>query len=110
MIEFLGQFHELLGERKVTLIWDGLPSRRSKKMNAWAKSRRRWLRVERLPGYAPDLNPVEAVWSNLKGLELANFCAGTAQELEDKAKEGLERISADTELCLAFLGQTPLRL
>jgi transposase len=26
-----------------------------------------WLTVERLPGYAPDLNPVETMWGNIKG-------------------------------------------
>jgi transposase len=32
-----------------------------------------WLTVERLPAYAPELNPVEYLWANLKGTELANF-------------------------------------
>ena len=34
-----------------------------------------WLVVERLPSYAPDLNPVEQVWSSLKRNELANVGA-----------------------------------
>jgi transposase len=29
--------------------------------------------VERLPAYAPELNPVEKLWANLKGAELANL-------------------------------------
>ena len=35
-------------------------------------TQRHWLVVERLPAYAPELNPVEGLWSNLKGTELAN--------------------------------------
>ena len=35
---------------------------------------RAWLTVERLPGYAPELNPVEQIWGNIKGRELANLC------------------------------------
>jgi transposase len=34
---------------------------------------RRWLSVERLPGDAPELNPVESAWRNVKGQELANL-------------------------------------
>jgi transposase len=34
-----------------------------------------WLRVFRLPAYAPDLNPVEGIWSVLKRGVLANLAA-----------------------------------
>jgi len=36
--------------------------------------------VEPLPGYAPELNPVEALWANLKGVELANLAGDTLEE------------------------------
>ena len=42
--------------------------------SAYLARQRRWLTVERLPGYAPDLNPVEVLWGNIKGQELANLC------------------------------------
>jgi transposase len=45
----------------------GLPVYRSKAMAAFVASQRDWLVVERLPAYAPELNPVERVWANLKG-------------------------------------------
>ena len=32
-----------------------------------ARTQRPWLVVERLPAYAPELNPVEGLWSSLKG-------------------------------------------
>jgi DDE superfamily endonuclease len=41
-------------------------------MKEYLLQERRWLKVERLPGYAPDLNPVETLWGNIKGQELAN--------------------------------------
>ena len=44
-------------------------------MQAYLHAQRSWLTVERLPGYAPDLNPAELVWGNVKGRELANLCA-----------------------------------
>ena len=73
LISFVGERHAHLGDAKVTLIWDDLPSHRSKKMAAYLASQRRWLVVVHLPGYAPALNPVEKPWANLKGAELANL-------------------------------------
>ncbi|MEV4241215.1 hypothetical protein AB0J47_39305 [Nocardia sp. NPDC049737] len=35
-------------------------------MKAWLATQRHWLRVEQLPGYAYDLNPIEQVWGNLE--------------------------------------------
>jgi transposase len=38
-----------------------------------------WLQVDYLPAYAPQLNPVEGLWANVKGGELANRCCQTAR-------------------------------
>lgn len=110
LIEFLTELHHLVGGRQMTLIWDGLPSHRSKAMTSWIAEQRSWLRVERLAGYAHELNPVEGVWGNVKGKELANLCPDTVDEMEQAVDDGLCRIGSDRELCLAFLNQTPLRL
>ena len=48
------------------------------------------------PGYAPDLNPVEQVWGNLKGGELANLCLDTIDEAEEIVDQGLCRIGSET--------------
>jgi len=66
LIGVLGELRGFLGGQQATLLWDGLPAHRSKAMRAWLRRQRHWLVVERLPAYAPDLNPVEALWSNLK--------------------------------------------
>jgi transposase len=110
LIEFLTELHTLLEGRKITLIWDGLPSHRSRRMKAWVTTQRHWLMVEPLPAYAYDLNPIEQVWGNLKGKELANLCADTIEEAAGMADEGLCRIGSETELCLSFLGHTGLKL
>lgn len=110
LIEFLQALHGELDETKVTLIWDGLPSHRSRKMQAWIRRQRRWLVVERLPGYAPDLNPVEGLWGNIKGSELANLCADSIDEPADAARAGIDRVRADTDLAFAFLRRSGLSL
>jgi len=53
----------VLGGQRATLLWDGLGAHRSRKMREFLATQRDWLVVERLPAYAPDLNPVEALWS-----------------------------------------------
>ncbi len=110
LIEFLEELHKLLDGDKVTLIWDGLPSHRSRAMTTFLASQRHWLVVEPLPGYAYDLNPVEQVWGNLKGTELANLCPDTIDEAAEQVDVGLCRIGSESELCQAFLRHTGLKL
>jgi transposase len=110
LIEFLQALHSELGDAKVTLIWDGLPSHRSRTMTAWIRRQRRWLVVERLPGYAPDLNPVEGLWGNVKGTELANLCADTIDQAARAAYTAIDRIRTDTGLAFAFLAHSGLSL
>jgi putative transposase len=40
LIEFLAEMHTLLEDRRVTLIWDGLPSHRSRRMREWLATQR----------------------------------------------------------------------
>jgi transposase len=110
LIEFLAEVHGHLDGGKVTLIWDGLPSHRSRRMKAWLATQRRWLVVEQLPGYGHDLNPIEQVWGSLKNKDLANLCPDTIEEAAVVAETGLNRIGSDTELCLAFLRHCGLSL
>jgi transposase len=109
LIEFLRDVNEI-EQRSVLLIWDGLPAHRSRHMRDWVATQRDWLSVEQLPGYAPDLNPLEQAWGNLKSRELANFCSDTIAAVADVAEDGLDRIGTDAELCLAFLRHAGLRL
>jgi putative transposase len=110
LIEFLTDFHEHFAGEKVTLIWDGLPSHRSKAMKAWIARQRSWLLVEPLPGYAPDLNPVELLWGNVKGVELANLCPDTIDQAQQAAEAGLNRAGTNYQLCFNFLEHTGLSL
>jgi hypothetical protein len=77
-----------LGGEKATLLWDGLPAHPSTAMRAWLNTQRSWLVVEWLPAYAPDLNPVEGLWSSLKATELANLTAPTLGEVIAQAQRG----------------------
>lgn len=110
LIGFLTELHAELGSEKVTLIWDGLTSHRSRAMRAYLASQRHWLVAERLPAYAPDLNPVEMLWGNLKAGELAGLCVDTISELESAALGGIARVQNESQLVLSFLRHTSLSL
>ena len=69
-----------------------------------------WLQVERLPADAPELNPVEYLWANLKGLELANFAGDTVVEVADAAEQSVWRVCDDQQLVWSFLAHTGLTL
>jgi transposase len=79
-------------------------------MTDWVDDQRSWLAVERLPGYAPELNPTEQVFGNLKSTELANLCRNSIAEVQVIAQDGLDRIGNDARLCLAFLRHAGLSL
>jgi hypothetical protein len=79
-------------------------------MHAWLDTQRHWLQVERLPAYAPELNPVEYLWANLKGVELANFAGDSVIEVADAAEQGIRRVCDDQQLVWSFLAHTGLTL
>ena len=102
LIEFLSDLNDI-EQRPVLLIRDGLPAHRSRRMTDWLERQRDWLSVEQLPGYAPDLNPLEQAWGNLKSQEHANLCSDTIEALAEVAEDRLDRIGTDADLCFAFL-------
>jgi transposase len=50
------------------------------------------LHLERLPGYAPDLNPAEGIWSDLKRVELKNRCCRDVTELRRELRWATARL------------------
>jgi transposase len=108
LIGVLGELRRFLGGEKATLLWDGLPAHRSSGMRAWLNTQRHWLVAERLPAYAPDLNPVEALWSDLKAVELANLTCPTLAEVIQQAHHGIQRIRWTPHLPYSFLRHTGL--
>ena len=72
-------------------------------MRNWLNTQRSWRVVERLPAYAPDLNPVEGLWSCLKAVELANLVSPTPAEVIDQAHKGVERVRGTPHLAYSFL-------
>lgn len=110
LIGFVGELREHLRGDKVTLLWDGLSSHRSRRMRAFLATQRGWLVVARLPAYSPDLNPVEGMWSSLKGHDLANLCCDTLDAVVEASISGIQRIRRTHDLPAAFLRKAGLSL
>jgi putative transposase len=100
----LEELHAALGARRVILVWDRLSGHvRSLKTRAFLAANANWLSVEPLPGYAPELDPVEQCWAWIKNGPLANYCATTLAEMTDAAARALERLRQRPELLTPFL-------
>ena len=48
------------------MVWDGLPAHRARLVSEFIRVQRGRLAIEWLPGYAPELNPVEYIWGYWK--------------------------------------------
>ena len=72
-------------------------------MREYVVRQRKWLTVERLPGYAPERNPVESVWRHVKRTELANVCATHLDALREPFRRGCARVRRHPHLAFSFL-------
>ena len=111
VIAFLADlFQHLRGP--VILVWDRLNAHRGKMVRQWLARRPR-VRVESLPPYAPELNPNEYGWSNLKGgPTLANACPRDLPELRSMVVKAARTSRRRPELLRSFIHATrlPIRL
>jgi putative transposase len=99
--------HQQLGGPLV-LVWDNLNTHTSRAMGELIAARL-WLTVYQLPAYAPELNPVEAVWSHLKR-SLANLAKRNLSQLAALVKTRLKRMQYRPGLIDCFLAKTGLDL
>jgi transposase len=75
------------------VIWDGAPIHRAQPVKAFlAQGAAARLQLERLPGYAPELNPDEGIWHYLKQVELGNLCCGDLAELRLELQLATKRL------------------
>ena len=97
---------------RVILIWDRWSAHRGFDIKAVCTDHPR-LQVELLPAYAPQLNPVEHLWSHLKWSELCNFVPKDAADLDQTIHPVLKKNSKKQDLLLGFWKgaklQMPLR-
>jgi transposase len=108
VIEFLGHLQRHI-PGKLLIIWDGAAIHRSKLIRGYLKTLKGKIWVERLPAYAPELNPVEYLWAYWKERELPNLCTRDLWQLSGWAAHALRRMRRKRKrLIVAFWKQAEL--
>lgn len=84
---------------KLLIVWDGLPAHRGQAIKDFLRAgASKRIHLERLPGYAPDLNPIEGVWQYLKYVEMKNLCCHTLDELRYELRKAIARLRHKTDV------------
>lgn len=93
----------------VVLVWDRWSVHRCVASRLEKRFPHR-LRVEWLPAYAPELNPVEQVWGNTKYGELANYIPEDLEALGRRVRRALSRTGNRPDLLRSFFRHAGLEL
>jgi transposase len=102
MVAFLEHLLREVSGRLV-VIWDGAPIHRSQVIRDFlAHGAAQRLHLERLPAYAPELNPGEGLWQQLKGVELRHVCCVNIPHLRHALRDAVKRVRRRPRLINSF--------
>jgi transposase len=88
---------------RMVIVWDGSPIHRSHLIQEFlAGGAAQRLHLERLPAYAPELNPDENLWQHLKGVELRNVCCVNLPHLRGELRDAVKRVRRKPRLIHGF--------
>jgi transposase len=90
-IDFLGRLLRDCGGQKVHLIVDGHPVHRAKLVSAWVGRHADRIELHFLPGYSPELNPVELLNHDVKANAAGRRPPRSASELRKELHGYLRR-------------------
>lgn len=101
---FVDLLKQLMHRRKkpVRLVVDGLPAHKKAIVKEYVASTDGKLTLHFLPGYAPDLNPDELVWSHAKRTGVARSPLRAGEKLQCRVDEQLQNIASDSALIRSF--------
>jgi len=109
IVEYLRHLKAHLGG-PLTVLWDGSPVHdRSTAVRAYLAEHPEIV-TERLPAYAPELNPDELVWAWTKYGRLGNLAAANTGWLRDYIHTELTYVKEHPELLASFIEKTDLGL
>jgi transposase len=104
-VDVVGFLEHLLREvsGQMVLIWDGAPIHRSRVIQEFlANGAAQRIHLERLPAYAPELNPGEGLWQQLKGVERRNVCCFNIPHLTHELRDAVKRARRKPRLITSF--------
>ncbi len=101
---FVELLKQMMYNRKkpVHLILDSLPGHKKANVREYVASTKGRLTLHFLPGYAPDLNPDELVWSHVKRTGTARRPLQKGEKLRDKIEEQLAKLQQMPRLVRSF--------
>jgi transposase len=88
--------------KPVHVVVDGLPAHKTALVKAYVASTKGMLTLHFLPGYAPELNPDELVWSHVKRTGVARSPLRRGEKLQDKIEAQLAAIKRVPRLVRSF--------
>jgi len=88
-------------KRQIVIIWDGAPWHRSKKVLTAAQQL--GLDIVQLPGYSPDLNPIEGLWKWMREDVSQHHCHASVRDLFLDCIAFIQRINLDPEQIISRL-------
>jgi len=86
---------------KLLVIWDGSLIHKGQVRSFLAAGAAQQIHVEQLPPYAPDLNPDEGVWHQLKNVEMRNLCCRNLTHLRSELGLAIRRVRRKPHLITA---------
>jgi len=106
-IAFLEQLKLNYPRRHIFVVWDGLRAHWGKKVGRWIEKNPRIQRFQ-FPPYAPELNPIEFAWGNIKFHKLGNLAPESEAELFVHAKAAICSLRKRPDLLRSFLRHAPI--
>jgi transposase len=102
--KFVGLLRQMMKGRRrpLHLVLDGLPAHKTKAVRAYVDGLKGKLTLHFLPGYAPDLNPDELVWSYAKRTGVGRSPLRAGEKLADRVHQQLTQIKACPDLVRSF--------
>lgn len=88
--------------KPVHLVVDGLPAHKKLNVREYIASTQGKLTMHVLPGYAPDLNPDELVWSHVKRTGVARNPLRAGEKLEVRIDQQLRDMQRNRRLVRSF--------
>jgi transposase len=88
--------------KPVHLVVDGLPAHKTQLVKTYVAATNGMLTLHFLPGYAPELNPDELVWSHVKRTGVARAPLRRGEKLQEKIEAQLRAIKRMPQLIRSF--------
>jgi len=92
-VEVLRRLRAEWPDRKLLVLWDGAPYHRAQAVREAARALD--IRLMPLPGYSPDLMPVEALWRWLREDVTYHHCHASAEDLTRRVAGFEARLNRD---------------